>query len=351
MKRSPVGRRQIRTLSSSPDRGEVTLCDGETSFELANHGELPTLASQRSYIRAVPHAGDSGPRQVPPGRRPARAPAAAYRGAPINWDRFTDGPDALPHRIVLPPPQTSSTSTAHELAVKVAELLERVEVDAVRVEYRASDESRRVLVDMRLEYVGEKLIAMPWVSVLVRGDLLLAELARANVPADSVLLPSWTLPFAAPDIPVSSPCVLVWRAKRTAIECGSIVADVLLATLAANPDRIRVAAIECSLAETRRRHNLLSFKRTLQGKTRVQRHLEVLNHCVKCGQPLRDPASARLGIGPECRKSYSAEQLWVAENRTRDIRLNVKPPAAWLTAISKHWDLPTGELPSISGTG
>ena len=175
---------------------------------------------------------------------------------------------------------------------------------------------------------------------------MLAELSRANVPVDSVLLPPWTLPFAAPGIPVTSPCVLVWRARRTAIECGWIVADVLLATLKAHPDRIRVSASECSLVETRRRHNLLSFKRTLQGKTRELRHVEVLNHCVKCGHPLRDPASARLGIGPECRKSYSAEQLWIAENRTRDLRLNVKPPATWLTAVSKHWELAIGGLPS-----
>ena len=227
----------------------------------------------------------------------------------------------------------------------MAELLERVEVDVVRVEYRTGDESQRVLVDMRLEYVGDKLNGSPWISVLVKGDLLLAELSRATVRADSVLLPPWRLPFAAPEAPVSSPCLLVWRAKRSAIECGRIVADVLLTSLGASPGRIRVSASECSLAETRRRHNLLSFRRMLQGKTRNRRHLEVLNHCVKCGQPLRDPASARLGIGPECRKSYSAEQLWVAENRTRDLRLNVKPLTAWLTAVSEHWDLPPGPLP------
>jgi hypothetical protein len=237
-------------------------------------------------------------------------------------------------------------SIAEKLAVDTAELLERVEVDAVRVEYRAGDDPRRVLFDMRLEYVGDRLNAIPWISVMVRGDLMLAELSRAKVPADSVLLPPWRLPFTGHGGPATVPCLLVWRAKRTAIDCGWIVADVLLAALQADPHRVRVSASECSLAETRRRHNLLSFKRTLQGKTRERRHLEVLNHCVKCGQPLRDPASARLGIGPECRKSYSDEQLWVAENRTRDLRLNVKPPADWLTAVSNHWQLPDG-LPRV----
>ena len=138
---------------------------------------------------------------------------------------------------------------------------------------------------------------------------MLAQLERVSVQPDSVLLPPWTLPFATPESAVSSPSVLVWRATRSPMDCGRIVADLLLSVLGVDSSRIRVSASKCSPLEMRRRQDLLSFMHRLQGQTRERRHVQVLNYCIKCGQPLRDPASAQLGIGPECKKSYTVDHV------------------------------------------
>lgn len=281
----------------------------------------------------------AAPLQPSSGRRAGGAPLDPFALTRINWDRYRDGPDALPHRRIAPRAAPTPLTAAERIAVDAAERLERVEVDAVQLECRTRGSTKGVLFDLRLEYVGDRLDPIPWLSLLVSGGLMLEKLSAAAVPPDSVLLPPWTFPFSSPEKAKEAPCVLVWRAKRRPIDCGRIAADLLLTTRGVSPARVRVSSSECPPLVARQRQDLLSFKRVLQGQTRHRRHLRILDHCVKCGQPLRDPKSARLGIGPECIKSYSAEKRWVAENRTRDTRLSAKPPSWWGTAVTDHWGL------------
>ena len=256
-----------------------------------------------------------------------------------NWDLYKDGPDTLPRRTVAPAPPPPVPTPSNKLAVDVAERMERLEVDAVRVECRVAGNAARTLFDVRLEFVGDRFDSSPWLSMLVNSDLMLSKVTESAQQPDAMLLAPWTLPLVVPVTSGRAPCVLVWHQVESAIDCGRLVADLLLSTLDIDPTRVRVSAFECPPLEAARRQNLQSFKHELRGIAQPRGQLDVLSYCVKCGQPLRDPRSARIGIGPECLRAYSAEQLWVARNRTREMRFTAKRPAAWIMAITSHWKL------------
>ena len=257
--------------------------------------------------------------------------------------RAEDGPDAVPVRHVAKTeaPERPDPWRAHgeEAAFRLTDL----EVDAVRVEVLGATEPRRKLLDIRLEYVGAIANARPWVSVVASGPVVLERLAAAPLPWDGVLLAPWTLPLrpAGEAVP---PCVVVWRDPGTPIECGLLAIEIVRDALGvSDPSRIRVRRDEADGPTSVERTRLAGVR-----AKRESRHLYVLASCAKCGRDLRDPVYAEVGIGPECIKSYPAEQVRLRReiNRTlragRPVHLNAKPRERWLSAVIRHWHLDAG---------
>ncbi|ABM10328.1 hypothetical protein AAur_pTC10090 (plasmid) [Paenarthrobacter aurescens TC1] len=285
------------------------------------------MASERA--KGHPAAG------IPPGRNRRR-----YRGSPRPRDLYKDGPDAIPVRHVakVAAPEKPDPWTAHarEAAFRVTDF----EVDAVRVEVLGSTEPRRKLLDIRLEYVGAIADARPWLSVVARGPRLLERLAAAPLPWDKVLAAPWRLPLR-PAAEAGAPCVLVWRDPGTPIECGFLAVEIVRDALGVgDPARVRVRRDEADGPTIVERTRLAGVR-----AKRESRYKQVLASCSKCGRDLRDPVYAEVGIGPECIKSYPAEQVRLRRqiNRTlgagRPIHLNAKPGERWLSTVVRHWQL------------
>lgn len=100
--------------------------------------------------------------------------------------------------------------------------------------------------------------------------------------------------------------ILVWRCSG-----DEAAAETLRATLEGGmgipANRLRLEQLECSPAELDRR---------IDGKVAlIRRHVErrargiPARLCEKCGQPLSDPVSVQIGIGPECLKYFSREVI------------------------------------------
>lgn len=288
------------------------------------------MASERA--KGHPAAG------IPPGGNRRR-----YQGSPRPRDLYEDGPDAIPVRHVAKVAASEKpdpwTAHAREAAFRLTDL----EVDAVRVEVLGSTEPRRKLLDIRLEYVGAIADARPWLSVVASGPRLLERLAAAPLPWDNVLAAPWRLPLR-PAEDAADPCVLVWRDPGTPIECGFLAVEIVRDALGVpDPARVRVRRDEADGPTIVERTRLAGVRAKRESK-----HRQVLTSCSKCGRDLRDPVYAEVGIGPECIKSYPAEQVRLRRqiNRTlragRPVHLNAKPGERWLSTVVRHWQLGAG---------
>lgn|GEM_PF-5980277 len=219
--------------------------------------------------------------------------------------------------------------------------VESPEVDAVRIEVRRNDGSGRALLTFRLEYVGNPAKAQPWLSVHVGGPALLAAIGRAAVQWDGVLGAPWQFPIGTPAT-ADAPCVVIWRTLGRPIDYGRFVTDLVQDTLGvtdparirAHRDDIEVPRLLPRLVEDPARH----------GVARRYRH-GVSGVCFKCGRDLRDPAYAKIGIGPECIKSYSSADVhWFAmitkaRRAGRRPILQAKTKPSWLDRVRTQWHL------------
>lgn len=236
---------------------------------------------------------------------------------------------------MAPPPVGPWESHEREIGFRVASL----EVDFVQVVVGGTRDKRQQLLDLRVEYVGATTNSVAWVSLLARHPGLLMQLRQFKPAWSGVLRCPWVLPLQAEAAQL--PCLLVWRHPGLPIDVGRLSVQIIRVGLGVDdPDRIRVRYNEVDQQTTNRR----SASATRLGE-RQARHTAVLASCEKCGRDLRDPAYAAVGIGPECIKSYPAEQVRVRRELNRalrsgeTIRLNAKPPEAWLSQVTAHWTL------------
>ena len=215
-----------------------------------------------------------------------------------------------------------------------------IEVDAVRVEVLSTAAPRRKLLDIRIEHVGTLADARPWISIAVLSPGVLRRLEWARVRWDAVLRAPWRLPLMKLDA-AEPPCVPIWRDPGTPIACGRLVMSLVTDALEVrDPSRVRIRRDEADGPVLAERTRLVGVR-----ATPMSRHSRILASCAKCGRPLRDPEYAKVGIGPECIKSYPAEQVRLrrqinqAARTGRQAHLNAKPPTQWLSDVADHWRL------------
>ena len=233
------------------------------------------MASERA--KGYPAAG------IPPGGNRRR-----YQGSPLPRDLYKDGPDAIPVRHVakVAAPEKPDPWTAH--AREAAFRLTDFEVDAVRIEVVGSNEPRRKLLDIRLEYVGAIADARPWLSVGVGGPRLLEHLAAAPLPWDGVLAAPWRLPLRPAEDAVD-PYVLVWRDPGTPIECAFLAVEIVRDALGVgDPARVRVRRDEADGPTIVERTRLTGVR-----AKRESRHLQVLAAAPSAGGTCATPSMPR----------------------------------------------------------
>lgn len=278
--------------------------------------------------------------------QPAAGPAhgvdrSRYAGTPIprgQLEAWGDDAEIRVRRIQAPTaakPVEPWTAHAREIAYRLAVL----ENDSVEVGLLARD-LRTPLLMLQVDYVGTYSDAAVWISLLAEHEALASLLGNAATPPDAQVAPPWRLPLEPPT-PLTTPTLLVWRCEAAPIEAGFLVVELIRDALeVADPDRVRVTAIEAGQAVINRR--LENARRVGERRTR---NFRVLGSCDRCGRDLRDPIYAAIGIGPECIKSYPSAQIRErrALNATLQasshVHLNAKRPASWLSDLRQRWRL------------
>ena len=189
-----------------------------------------------------------------------------------------------------------------------------------------------VVLRMRLDFVEDKGRLAIWLACLVEGSKLLEMLCEE---APLVLGQAWSLPLKRPAPDLSPPQVIVWRTS-SALEAASAVRAALEKRLGLSAQRIRLSRDVCTPNELDRRcSGQATVQRVRQSQGR--RHFAERS-CDRCGQPLSEPESVRLGIGPECRKYYSREVLDAIKQPGGEVqRPGAKSPREWLSNLRDTW--------------
>jgi hypothetical protein len=213
-----------------------------------------------------------------------------------------------------------------ELVLFLSELeTETVHLDVV-------DAQRSVILRMRLDFVQDRGKSASWLACLVEDAALHDQLVQDGPLA---LGPDWSLPLSAPVSPPTLPEVLVWRTASPR-HAASVVQDVLERRLGVPAERVRLRRDSCTPAELDTRVNGEQTVRKL--RARRGRLNASVRDCDRCGQPLSDPESVALGIGPECRKYYSREVLAaVRKPGTTLPRRGAKKQSLWRSELFSEW--------------
>lgn len=200
------------------------------------------------------------------------------------------------------PPKPAATSLVDDVRFALTE------TDTDRLLVTAPDVGVRPL---RCDFVrgdrGEE-IWIAWASV---GS---EEWRAAGQAGAWSLGPDWKLPLTpATDAAEGHPPVLVFR-ERSATDAAQRVQTVIEELWGIPEGRARLEKNACTPAELERR--VLGEQTTRRLVTRAMSRGPAVRTCERCGQPLSDPRSVMLGIGPECRKYYSAEVLRAVKARS-----------------------------------
>jgi hypothetical protein len=156
---------------------------------------------------------------------------------------------------------------------------------------------------LRYDFVEAGPRSRVWLTGLAQSPALLESYLAAN---PWTLTPPGRLPLTGARANVVAPAVVVWR-HATAQAAALSLREVLGATLSVDADQVRVERRQCTPVELERRLRDEATVRRLSGRT--GRGRIAVSQCDRCGQPLSDPVSVQLGIGPECRKYYSTEVI------------------------------------------
>jgi hypothetical protein len=122
------------------------------------------------------------------------------------------------------------------------------------------------------------------------------------------------------------PSIAVWAAA-TPRATGSRLLEIYRDALTLSPSRVKLELVVCPPAEADRRSREHSQLQRLRARPTGRRFPQV--DCLRCGHPLSDPSSVRLGIGPECEKYFSTGFLRLARSRPES-------PMMWLRAKSQQ---------------
>lgn len=230
---------------------------------------------------------------------------------------------AVNPRTVVPPPR----EPWGELVIDVASWLNDLATDCIRVNVPI----RSAALQLRFDFVRTDHGAEIWLAAYAPTPLLLAQYVRQ---APWTLTPGGRLPLIAAGEDLEVPAVVVWRETAPAAAAARL-RNVLEGSLRLDADRVHLDRDECTPLELERR----------QGDQATIRHLRqrrasspALTTCHHCGHPLSDPVSVRLGIGPECRSSYSTEVLTAIQSKKpTTIRQGSVKPKEWLRTITADW--------------
>ena len=238
------------------------------------------------------------------------------------------------HRGSAAPDIAESAATGSrwaDLQNQVVLWLSELETDAVHLRVESSKGGGLVL-ELRVDFLFDRNASDIWIAALVKGDLLWRELAREGPVA---LGPGWTLPPRVLSEQPDLPAVLVWQVTSSAA-AGSVLTRLLQDRLKIGAERVQVDRECCSPVELDKRLSDSVTLRRLQQK-RGRKHAIVAS-CDRCGQPLSDPDSVALGIGPECRKFYSKEVLAAVRSPQAPMpRRGGKSQRGWRDAVIAAW--------------
>lgn len=204
--------------------------------------------------------------------------------------------------------------------------------DAVHVQVKPSSGPQENLLKCRTDFVRKKRSIQIWFAVFVEVPPLRDRLV--TIGSVTALGPSWVLPLVQASSSTEVPAVLVWR-YSSARAAATGLRTILEAELEATADRVRFDREECSPGEIERRVRNQGTIRRL--RERRERSVPVRT-CDRCGQPLSDPVSVQIGIGPECLKYYADVVIRAIRSpRDRPERADAKTPSGWLQAIVNTW--------------
>ena len=171
-----------------------------------------------------------------------------------------------------------------------------------------------------------------WIALSIVGPAMLAAVRSDGM---YTLSPGWRLPLrllAAHDIEL--PVLVVWKALD-APSASLSIRTLLEGNLGVAAGRVRLISAHCSPAEAERRAGVRASVRRVQGFGVGSSAAMSNARCDKCGQPLTDPDSIRVGLGPWCRASYGHEYLQAMRDRVIPTRMSFsgKTPGEWLRCL------------------
>lgn len=234
----------------------------------------------------------------------------------------------MPHAVDRPPPIVAPVRPSG-IAVDVAMALHRYEVDAVEVDRQSVLGSGRVRIDkvadQQTPYWLSRWAATP--------DQL------PPPPSQPwMTLTQWKLPLV-PITDVSqlpAVAVLKFQDAKTAADGAQTV----LQGGDPSPGRYQVVVEECDAVEAERRlsaRGLLARRHGTSNRSGAKRIAE--GACLKCGLPLSDPDSVKVGIGPECRRKLGDDVIHALRNpspQRRDL-IGAKQPKRWAEMIRQRY--------------
>jgi hypothetical protein len=227
-------------------------------------------------------------------------------------------------------PQTRPAVTWPKVTKDLEFFLSELETDTVYVDVASARGG--VVLRMRLDFVRAGGRNAIWLACLIKGRTMLEEL-RAERPL--VLSQNWSLPLVRPRPDLLPPQIAVWR-TTSASKAANAVRAALETRLGLAADRIRLTRDVCTPIELDRRVTGQATIRRLR-QSRPRRDF-ASRACDRCGQPLSDPQSVRLGIGPECRKYYSRIVLDAVRRPGAEVeRPGTKSQKAWLSSVRDAW--------------
>jgi len=215
----------------------------------------------------------------------------------------------------MPLTSKASVKTWPELALDLRVGLENMATDDIELRIPVRGEISAHLPDfvMHVTYVQVSPTDVEnWIVAFTSKQAVLDDL----LPTKPVTLSDGLhFPFRDPPKTCVETMPLVWR-SRSPLQAETRLLEILQERLRIDPGRVRVSMTDCTPLELDRRLHISSVVNRLQSR---HEHRPLAGAaCDRCGQPLYDRESVRLGIGPECRKHYSPEIISAVKNGTAD---------------------------------
>jgi hypothetical protein len=236
--------------------------------------------------------------------RLARDPGALRRAA------FDATPSPAPAR----PPEPTG------MAINVVLKLHPVEINAIEISHHSHPGFQ-----VRVDKVSDEDHPY-WLSVYIHGQ-------QPPIPGTWMTLNDWKLPLTPIDTPLQQLPGLGVRQLTDERSAGSLAEQVTVALLGNHASEVKLTVEECDQAEANRRYGITVLVHRRHG-TGGRRRLPETN-CLKCGLPLSDPVSIKVGVGPTCRRNMAADAIHALSNpkSARHVVLGARKPKAWVAVI------------------